>query len=180
LSGLFFRHIRSLRWILPILIGVMVAIYELGPARWVEQAVGAQSHFVIDILAYGTLGPLLAFFLLDFISRWMEERETSELQAQVLAKIQEHANQSRRLSDDALQTLFAASILLGNVKATLPKEQPEAAVYLAEMEQAIDKNIQGLRSHLLAMPKIPGGAAKPEKAAPASFAATPGDLQLTK
>jgi hypothetical protein len=179
LAGIFFRRIRSLRWILPVVLGVLVATYELGPARWFERAVGPHAHFVIEILVYGTLGPLLAFFLLDFISRWLEERETSELQAQVLAQIHEHANQSRRLSDDALQTLFAASLLVGNLKTTLLQDQPEASIYLAEMERAIEKNIQGLRSHLLSMPKVPEPAAKIEAAAPASFTA-PRDLQPTK
>ncbi len=155
----FFTRIRSLRWILPPLIALLVAVYELGPARWLEQALGPQSHFALKFLVYGTLGPLLAFFLLDFISRWLEERQTSELQSQVLAETQEHARQSRRLSDDALQTLFAASILLGQVKAALPEDQPESAVYLAEIERALDQNIQALRGHLLSMPKPSAPAA---------------------
>lgn len=149
----FFSRLRSLRWILPILIACLVAVFELGPARWIENAFGPQAHVMARFLVYGTVGPLLTFFLLDFINRWMEERQTSELQAQVLAQIQEQSSQIRRLSDEALQTLFATSILVGQLKASLPKERTEEAAYLAEIEDSIEKNIQELRGRLLAVPK---------------------------
>jgi len=151
-------RLRSLRWILPPLIAVMVAVYELWPARWLEQVLGPQYHSILEFLVYGTVGPLLVFFLLDFLSRWLEERETSELQAQVLEQTRELTRQSRRLSDDALQTLFAAGILLRQVKASLPKDQPETAAYLAELEQSLEKNIQALREHLLDLPQAAGPA----------------------
>jgi len=129
---------------------LLVVVYEVGPARWIQDGVGDAYHFVAEILFYGTVGPLLAFLLLRFLGRWLEERETSELQARVLAQAREHAQVSRELSDDALQTLFAASMLLASLKSTLPDLPPEAASALREMQQSLDRVIRQLSDHLQA------------------------------
>ena len=129
---------------------LLVVIYEIGPARWIQDGVGDAYHFVAEILLYGTVGPLLAFLLLRFLGRWLEERETSELQAQVLAQAREHARVSRELSDDALQTLFAVSTLLASLESTLPNLSPEAAPTLHETQQSLDCAIRRLRDHLQA------------------------------
>ena len=146
----FRRRFRLLQKLIPAALVLLVVVYEIGPARWIHHVLGEDHHFVAEILVYGTVGPALAFLLLDFVGRWLDERDTAELQAQVLAHARESERISRELSDEALQTLFAASALLASFKSTLPEIPPETAAALRDTEQALGQAIQKLRDHLQA------------------------------
>jgi|CXWL01.1.fsa_nt_gi signal transduction histidine kinase len=142
------RRFGLLRWLLPLGLLLFVFAYEVGPSRWIHDNLGDAYHFAAEILLYGTVGPILAFILLNFIGRWLEERETSELQAQVLAQAREQARLSHKLSDDTLQALFATSVLLAALESN-PNLPPEAAVQLQEAQRALNHAIQQLQVHLL-------------------------------
>ena len=142
------RRLDVLQRLVPMALVLLVVFYELGPARWVYDSLGESYHFLAEMLFYGTIGPILAFLVLHFLARWLEERETTEAQAQVLAQTREHARISHELSDDALQTLFAASTLLATLKSHSPHLPPEAASTLSQTEQALERAIQQLRDHL--------------------------------
>ncbi|HKZ86275.1 MAG TPA: histidine kinase [Anaerolineae bacterium] len=146
----FRRRFHLLQKLIPAALVLLVVVYEIGPARWIHDVLGEDHHFVAEILMYGTVGPALAFLLLDFVGRWLDERDTAELQAQVLAHARESERISRELSDEALQTLFAASALLASLKSTLPEIPPETAATLRDTEQMLDQAIQKLRDHLQA------------------------------
>lgn len=137
-----------LRWLLPLGLLLFVVAYEVGPSRWIHDNLGDAFHFAAEIVLYGTVGPILAFILLNFMDRWLEERETSELQAQVLAQAREQAKISHKLSDDTLQALFATSVLLAALESN-PELPPEAAVQLREAQRALNHAIQQLQAHLL-------------------------------
>ena len=143
-----FKRIRLLRWLIPLAIALLVLVYEIGPARWLYDDFGPSAHLIAEILFYGTTGPVLAFLLLDFLSKWLEEKETSDLQSQVLAEAREHEQISKSLSDDALQTLFAASIIIASLKTASSDLPSEATKKIDDTEQAIDLQIQKLRNHL--------------------------------
>jgi signal transduction histidine kinase len=143
------RRLGLLRWLVPAGLLLLVVAYEIGPARWIHDRLGATFHFAAEILVYGTVGPVLAFVLLDFLGRWLEERETSELQAQVLARAREQARLNYQLSDDTLQALFAASVRLTTLEASLPDLPPEAAAQLRETQAALNQAIQQLHARLL-------------------------------
>jgi len=51
-------------------------------------------------------------------------------------------------TDNALQTLFAASVLLASLRDTLPEVSPETTSILIKTEQAMDRAIRQLREHL--------------------------------
>lgn len=144
-----FRHgLGLLKWLVPASLVFVVVAYELGPSRWIHDGLGADYHFVLEILVYGTVGPALAFLVLHFLDQWLQERETTELQALVLAHARERARISRELSDDALQILFAASTLLATLKTAAPDLPPESVAALRETDQALSNAIQQLRDHL--------------------------------
>jgi signal transduction histidine kinase len=86
--------------------------------------------------------------LLHFLDRWLEERETSELQAQRLAQVREEAKNSRTLNDNAMQVLFAASTLIALLKSDQHELPTETAVQLEETAQALDRAVRQLRAHL--------------------------------
>lgn len=145
---------RLLRWTLLLAIIILVATYQFGPAPWIHDDLGDGYHFAAEILFYGAAGSALTTLLLDFRGRWLEERATSELQAQVLAHARELTRTSRELSDEALQALFAASTIVTALKLILPDLPPRKASALHEAEQALDRAIQQLHSYLQNQPAL--------------------------
>lgn len=143
------RRIRLLQKLVPIGLLLLVVVYEIGPARWLHDRLSAGSHFVAEIMVYGAVGPMLAYVFLEFLGRWLEERETNELQAQALALARERARLNRKLSDDAVQALFAASALIASLESRLPDLSPDAAAQLHQAKQSLDQAIQQLRAYLL-------------------------------
>jgi signal transduction histidine kinase len=143
------RRIGLLQWLIPAGLLLLVVAFESGPSRWIHDWFGETYHFLAEIVIYGTVGPVLAFVLLDFLGRWLEERETSDLQAQVLAQAREQARLHRQVSDDTLQALFAVSLRLAMLEASLPDLPPEAAAQLRETQAAVNQAIQQLHTRLL-------------------------------
>jgi signal transduction histidine kinase len=141
-------RIRLLRWAVPLSLAVLVVIYQLGLARWIHQAYGEQYHTFAEIFFYGIGGPLLAFLSLDFLIRWLEERETSELQSKILEETRANIATSRSINDETLQTLYAISVMLNTLKSSLPEIPSEKTDLLQEAESALDKSMSRLRLHL--------------------------------
>ena len=149
------RHrLPRLRWLIPLGLALLVVAYEIGPAFWIYQSFGIDMHIVVEIVVFGTVGPLLAFFLLNFLERWLEERETSDLQAKILAQAQQDAQASRLLSDDAIQMVFAAGTLITSLKESHPELSAETAVQIQAIETSLNQAITQIRSHLL-LPRSP-------------------------
>ena len=142
------RHMRLLRWLVPVSLVAIVIAYEFGPARWIYDGLGFPYHLLADILVFGTLGPIIVFFLFDLIWRWLDERDTSDYQAQLLAQTREDAIRSRQLTDDALQALFSVGTLLSMCKSDCPDLTPDKIASIETTEQALAAAVQQLRSHL--------------------------------
>jgi hypothetical protein len=141
-------RLRLLRWAVPLSLAVLVAVYQLGLARWILLEYGEQYHTLAEILFYGIGGPLLALLSLDFLIRWLEERETSELQSRILEETRANMAASRGLNDETLQTLYAVSIMLETLKSTDPDLPPEKAGLLREAESALAKTMARIRAYL--------------------------------
>ena len=143
-----FQHRLSwLRWIIPTGLMLLVIAYEIGPARWINGRFGFSYHLAAEILLFGTVGPLLAFVLLDFLARWLDERDTSDLQAQLLAQTREQAQTGHRLCDDALQALFAAGAIIASLKPD-SESSPDLAAHVEAAERQLSQTVKKLRSHL--------------------------------
>lgn len=72
------QRVAILRWALPIIFVLMAVAYQLGVARWVHDHYTEFLHYGIEILFYGTAGPLLAFWVLTLVGRWLDEKEHAE------------------------------------------------------------------------------------------------------
>ena len=144
------KHMKLLSWAVPLAMFALVVGYELGPARWIHQNLGYRYHLLAEVLVFATLGPLRVFAILQLLRRWLEERDTSDLQARLLARTRADAEGSRQLNDDALQVLFAAGVLIDTLKAgkdeALP---PKLREQVEETEEALQVAVAQLRSHLL-------------------------------
>ncbi len=145
-----FRHqLRILKWFIPFGLVVLVVAYELGLSRWTYEGLGFTYHLLAEILLFGTVGPLLAFVLLELLGRWIDEKETSDLQAHLLAQASEKELKVRQLNDDTLQLLFATSLLMTAIKSDGGNLPPDTVVQIEATEQALNESIKHLRSHLL-------------------------------
>lgn len=144
------RHkLRLLRWLIPLLMVVLVIAFEALVGRWLLIHYGPNAHLAAEVLLYGTFGPLLTFILLDYFGRWTDERETSDLQAQLVAKAREDARRSRALCDDAVQALFSAGALIGALEAEAKANGfKESAVPIGTAQEGLNQVITALRSHL--------------------------------
>ena len=80
-SSTFSKRISVLRWALPIALGVLAVLYEIGPGRWMHDDIGAPAYFSVDILFYGMVAPLLIFWIMTRVSQWLEEKERIEHRA---------------------------------------------------------------------------------------------------
>ena len=134
------RRLDLLRWLVPAALLALVAANELFLARWVHVRWGDAASTTLNVLLYGSVGPLLAYFLLTFVDRWLEEREAGSLKLHALYHAQAQVRRSHDLTDDAIQTLFATSIVLD----TLPELSPEAAGNFQEARRAVNHAIEQL------------------------------------
>ncbi len=75
------QRVMTLRWVIPLAFLGLVLVYQLGFARWVHDNISDSLHFGIEILFFGTAGPLLAFWALTLVNRWLGEKEEAEHQA---------------------------------------------------------------------------------------------------
>lgn len=146
----FRQQLNWLRWAIPLGMLLLVVFFEFGPLRWIYDRYGLGARVIVEVALFGTLGPGLAFFALTFIGRWLEERETSELQAQILARAREQSAANHQLSDDVLQGLFAVSMLLESTET--PAQSPEAKQRLQEAKNTLDLAIRRLRVHITEQP----------------------------
>lgn len=75
------ERITLLSWTLPLALFILVVLYQLIPARWILDAYNDSIHFAVEILFYGTVGPLVTYWTLRLIGRWLDEKEGAERQA---------------------------------------------------------------------------------------------------
>jgi hypothetical protein len=138
-----------LRWGVPASLILMVGIYAISVAPWLYGRYGFAQFLLVEILLFGTVGPLIVFILLDFLVRWLDERDTSDLQAQMLAQARQEAHTCRELSDDALQILFSAGNLIATLKATHPELEEEQRRQIETTEAALNTAAERIRQKLL-------------------------------
>jgi signal transduction histidine kinase len=149
-------RLRLLRWVLPLSTAALVIFYQLVVSHWIHYNWGEGYRSMLELLFYGTAGPVFAFLMLDIFARWMEEKETSELQSQVLAQTREHIDAGRQLNDQALQTLYATSIYLASLKRLNHDLPAEVKSQLEETERVLDIAMRDLRAHLQSAAKNGG------------------------
>ncbi len=75
------ERIRWLQWRLPLALIAVVILYQLGPARLVQEQFGHMVHYSIEIAFYSLVGPIVTWITLTWIGRWLAEKEAIEQQA---------------------------------------------------------------------------------------------------
>ena len=142
------RQFRTLRWLIPLTLMLLVIAYELGPARWIFETLGFTYHLLAEILIFATVGPALVFIMLDLLVRWLDERDTADYQASLLSLANKNEQSSRQLHDDMLQTLFATSLLIAELKSDKTSMSPELVEQIEANDRALDEAKQRLQTQL--------------------------------
>ncbi|MDX1616799.1 MAG: histidine kinase [Candidatus Promineifilaceae bacterium] len=145
-------RLRTMRWLVPLSLALLVVFYEFGPTRFIHDRLGFVHHAILDTLVFGTIGPILVFVLITFVERWLEERETSDLQSQLVDQARADARESRQLCDDVVQILFSTGALIQVLKEELDDPTPETQRQIDVTERALSRAIEDVRSHLLQQP----------------------------
>ena len=95
-------RVAYLQKVFPLFLISLVIIYQLGLARWVHDHYSHSLHYGVEILFYASVGPLLSYWILGLIRRWLDEKE----QAQQMARTSERYLASiTRASADAILSL---------------------------------------------------------------------------
>lgn len=81
------QHIALLRWVLPVAFSVIALIYQLGFAKYVSDNLNHDWHWIVEILFYGTLGPLFTFWILTRILQGLDEKDRVEREARVSERL---------------------------------------------------------------------------------------------
>jgi len=145
----FRRQLRLLKWLIPAALILLVIAYEIGPSRWILESFGFRVHLVTEILLFGAVGPIVAFTLLELLGRWIDEKETADFQAELLAQANEKELEVRQTSDDTLQVLFATSLLIGSLKSDQSNLPSNTAKQIEITEEALNETMQRLYTQLM-------------------------------
>lgn len=138
------RHL--MRWFLPVGVLSLILIYELVAALWLHDRIGYSYHVIAEILFLAMLGPTMAFFFARLIDQWLDERDTSDWQAQLLASARANEKISRKLNDEALQAIFSAGLVIDSLKDF----NPELPTELREQAEGATVALRGLNQRLYA------------------------------
>jgi PAS domain S-box-containing protein len=99
------QRITTMRWILSLAWIVGVTIYQLGFASWVHDRFSPGAHYFVEILFYGSIGPLLAFWFLGRIDSRLKAMDQVEKKAQTMER---RLASITHVSADAILSLDAA------------------------------------------------------------------------
>lgn len=142
------RKLGLLKWLIPLGLVLLVIAYEIGPSRWIHDTLGFTNHLWAEILFFGTIGPLLAFLSIELLDRWLIEKENAEIRARLLAIAKKKELEVSQISDDTIQVLFAAGLLITNLKS---EQFDPSLINISQIEvteQALHDAIQRLRSQI--------------------------------
>src|SRR5712692_1322641 len=75
------QRVALLRWGLPLALGLLTVLYEVGPGRWIHDFFSASAYFDLDIAFYGLVAPTLTFATLTLLGHWLDKKQQAEQQA---------------------------------------------------------------------------------------------------
>ena len=99
------RRIWTMGWALSLVWIAGVIVFQLIFVSWVHQRYSEVSHYLVEILFYGSTGTLLTLWFLRHIDRQLEEMDHIEKKAQTMER---HLASMTHISADAILSLDAA------------------------------------------------------------------------
>src|SRR3972149_4617004 len=98
------QRMRLLQWAMPLIIMIVATLFQLGPALYVHETLGHDSHWGVEILFYGTVGPTVVGFVLRLIRHWLTEKEEGEaevyrLNTELQKRVEERTRELRKKNE---------------------------------------------------------------------------------
>ena len=114
-------RLHLLQRLLPIAVMAVAALYQLGPARYIHDHYGDWAHYGLEVLFYGTAGPLFLWITLRVVRGWVEQKERAEaevyrLNNELQQRVEERTRELKQKAD-ALETANAQLQKLDQVKS---------------------------------------------------------------
>lgn len=78
LPGKLSDRLHVLQRLLPLAVLAVAILYQLGPARFIHDKYGAWTHYALEILFYGTAGPVFLWIIFGVVRGWVEQKEHAE------------------------------------------------------------------------------------------------------
>jgi signal transduction histidine kinase len=114
-------RLRLIQWLLPVIVMAVATVYQLGPARYVHNNYGAWAHYWLEILFYGTAGPVFLWFTFRVVRVWVEQKEQAEaevyrLNSELQQRVEERTLELKKKAD-ALEAANAQLQELDQIKS---------------------------------------------------------------
>lgn len=106
------ERIRWLRFVLPPILVVIVALYQLGVAQWLAEEYGHAVHYGFEIAFYSMTGPVATWLILAWVERRVREKEA--LEQEVRARTRQLASLTEASADAILSLDQSGRILSWN------------------------------------------------------------------
>jgi signal transduction histidine kinase len=91
----------------------LAALYQLGPARYVHDNFGDWAHYALEVLFYGTTGPIVMWLILRLVRTWVKQKEQAEAEVYRLnAELQQRVDERTRELRQKAEALAAANAQL--------------------------------------------------------------------
>ena len=94
------ERVRWLRYLLPPVLVIVVAFYQLGVAQWLSDTYGHPVHYGFEIAFYSFAGPLATWLTLAWVERSLREKEA--LEREVRARTRQLASLTEASADAIL------------------------------------------------------------------------------
>lgn len=124
------QRVGVVQWALPTLIVLFVILYQTWFVDWMHEHIGQNAHYIMELFLYGAVGPLVTFFVLAWIRRWLVEKERVEAKMReqerrlVLVRVQEGKRVAQHLHREVLPNL---AYVANKIDHTRTKHLPEAS-----------------------------------------------------
>lgn len=91
-------RLRLIRWVLPAIIALFGAMYQVAVARYVQQQYGDVIHYGVEILLYSLIYPVLIWLVLGMVHTWVDQKERAEaevyrLNTELQARVDERTHE---------------------------------------------------------------------------------------
>ena len=101
-------RITLLTRILPLVLVLLVIVYQLGVVRWIHDIYGKLAHLGAEILFYALVGPLLIYLALRVIGRWLDEEDQT---ARLVSDREHHLASIASTSVEAILSINADGLI---------------------------------------------------------------------
>ena len=97
-------RLHLLQRVLPVTVMAVAAFYQLGPARFIHDSYGDWAHYGLEVLFYGSAGPLFLWLTLRMVRVWVEQKEKAEaevyrLNSELQQRVEERTRELRQKAD---------------------------------------------------------------------------------